>query len=504
MYFLGIDFGTSFTKAAVYCTDTQKYTAVMLGNVGIQREDGRIPTAAFFINGKNQPIIGDEAINSKKLPNGIFYNNFKPELDSLSNDSKRNEIMGSIVVEFLRHAKLCAEKQCKQIFKNVVITVPASAPQGGIRYQIMHDSAKKAGFEEIEIVPEPVAAAFYLLGDRIHSKEMNGKLFLIYDFGGGTFDSALIRLCDHQIHVIDESVGSDNEKKWGGIYIDSLVGMDYRKNCSHAQELVSILRDKSQPYSVYVSASDHLLSEPIRIKEQLSSCEEYSNVFGYSLSRNEFNDFIQCMVDDTIQCAISLHDMANQDGLCEDIGKVKSVFLVGGTSQIPLVLSRWEFKKYGLGANFSIDVSKKLNIVALGASRYRDLKLSSKQLNEMGIVKARNREYMQAAAYFNNAGDGEGLYWLGILYYIGVIGRRRQPAKAYKLFSESSYIPAKLMMSLMKFCNDGVVKDDAVARELLRGLPDSKLKSALQNVISGGRNSEDLDTIYSFDAESLF
>ena len=109
---------------------------------------------------------------------------------------------------------------------------------------------------------------------------------------------------------------------------------------------------------------------------------------------------------------------------------------MGGTSQIPLVRSRWQFQKNAKAATFDIEVFKDLNIVACGASRYRELVLSPRQLNDKGIIKAQNGLYAEAAAYFNNAKDAEGSYWLGVLYYIGAIGHKRQPAKAYRLFEE--------------------------------------------------------------------
>jgi len=95
-----------------------------------------------------------------------------------------------------------AENRFKQTFDDVVITVPASAKKGGVRYEFMLCCAKNVGFNDVIIIPEPIAAAYYLLGDRVHSKEMDEKLFLIYDFGGGTFDTSIIKVCDQQIQVI--------------------------------------------------------------------------------------------------------------------------------------------------------------------------------------------------------------------------------------------------------------------------------------------------------------
>lgn len=508
MLYLGIDFGTSFTKAAVYNTTDNNYTAIKLG------KNTSIPTVAFFVDGNDDPYIGDEAINYKKMPNGFFFNNFKPELDTLSDESSDRRIkISSIIVKYFVYIKGCAQEQIKQTFdieqdfNEVVITVPASSPKDGTRYQIMKNAAKEAGFKDILIVSEPVAAAYYLLGDRVHSEELDDSLFLIYDFGGGTFDTSIMKISDQQIQVIDESIGSDNEQKWGGIYIDSLVGMDYIKRSDYAKKLVSLIKDKSQPLDIRINASENITSVPTKAKEYLSQYDEYTNDFGYTLLREDFEGIIQDMVDNTIQCTQSLIDSASKEKLCEGISSVKNVFLVGGTSQIPLVYKRWLYHKKAVNkdASYEIELKKELDIVAKGASRYRDLKLSPSQLNEKGIEKAKNGDYMKAAAFFNNAGDEEGQYRLGVLYYLGAIGRKRQPAKAYKLFDEvSCFDEAKLMKALMKFNGDGVLKDDVKTLLFLKNLPESPLKNALGKVLDGNYDDDDLKKVYGFDAKSLF
>ena len=507
MYQLGIDFGTSFTKAAVYEVGTNNKPRPVPLSSGAKREDYCIPTVAFVSNNGGKITIGDEALNSKNNPNGKFFYNFKPELDTINEaSSEHRDLICKIIVTFLREIKQKAEKNCnpKQTFEDVVITVPASSPKGGARYNLMKRCAEIAGFKDVIIIPEPEAAAYYLLGNRVRSQEMNNKLFLIYDFGGGTFDTSIIKVYDEHIQVVDESVGSDNEQKWGGIYIDSLIGMDYIRKSDYAKGRVQILKDQNSSFAQRLNASDHLRDYPVRIKTTLSKEKKFVSPYSYILTRDELELMIKGMIDNTIESTLSLLERAHNDKLCDDIHSVYKVFLVGGTSRIPLVSSRWNFNKNALKANFSIDINSDLNIIALGAACYRELRLSPQELIAKGKRNAENGNYSNAAAYFNNAGNGEGLFYYGLLYYIGVIGRKRQPAKAYKLFKESGYMSASLMMALMKFNNDGVMKDDKEAKNLLSGLPNTKLKKSLLRVLEGGRDAEDFDVIYNFDAKILF
>ena len=133
MYYLGIDFGTSFTKAAVFKVGTGHYYPVPLCDVGKERKDRSIPTVAYVSSDGQTITIGDDAINSKKNPGGKFYYNFKPEIDTLNEAPKdHRNIIGKIILSFFLYIKQRAEERFNQVFDQVVITIPASAPNGGL------------------------------------------------------------------------------------------------------------------------------------------------------------------------------------------------------------------------------------------------------------------------------------------------------------------------------------------------------------------------------------
>jgi len=96
---------------------------------------------------------------------------------------------------------------------SIVITVPAKFlnPQNEATMQ----AAKLAGFKQIELLPEPVAAATaYGLG----SKSKNG-FWLVFDFGGGTFDAALIKAEEGILSVKD----TDGDNWLGGKNLDEAI-----------------------------------------------------------------------------------------------------------------------------------------------------------------------------------------------------------------------------------------------------------------------------------------
>lgn len=60
-------------------------------------------------------------------------------------------------------------------------------------------AGKLAGFSHIEVLQEPVAAS---MAYGLESKSKNG-FWLVFDFGGGTFDAALLKVEDGIMKVID-------------------------------------------------------------------------------------------------------------------------------------------------------------------------------------------------------------------------------------------------------------------------------------------------------------
>ena len=79
----------------------------------------------------------------------------------------------------------------------VVITVPAAFKNNQI--DATRRAAKLAGFEHAEVLQEPVAAA---IAYGLDNKKKDG-FWLVFDFGGGTFDAALLKVEEGIMKVAD-------------------------------------------------------------------------------------------------------------------------------------------------------------------------------------------------------------------------------------------------------------------------------------------------------------
>ncbi|MDE5790298.1 MAG: Hsp70 family protein, partial [Muribaculaceae bacterium] len=195
-----------------------------------------MPTVVSVANGNY--YIGNQALNTK-LGSDAYFDKFKTALerDDEYASPELKITYHELICKILHHVRECVigseSINTVQLIDKIILTVPVSTVPYGNRWNRMLKAANEVFPEvkSVEILLEPIAAGYALLGERIHSnKGINGKYFIIYDFGGGTFDTTILKVEDGQIYVVGKSVGSDDEQRWGGIYIDDLIKREYIKN----------------------------------------------------------------------------------------------------------------------------------------------------------------------------------------------------------------------------------------------------------------------------------
>jgi len=96
---------------------------------------------------------------------------------------------------------------------SVVITVPAMFKQNQI--DATQRAAELAGFKYCELLQEPIAAS---IAYGIKASANSGH-WLVFDFGGGTFDAALMHVDDGIMKVVD----TEGDNHLGGKNIDSAI-----------------------------------------------------------------------------------------------------------------------------------------------------------------------------------------------------------------------------------------------------------------------------------------
>lgn len=140
--------------------------------------------------------------------------------------------------------------------KEAVITVPALFNNN--QKDATKRAAKMAGFDHFELIQEPVAASVaYGL-----SSKMKNAYWLVFDFGGGTFDAALMHIEDGIMKAID-TAGNNH---LGGKDIDQAIveqifipqiSKDYQiLECSKNDNFLSMWKPKAEEAKIALSFQD--------------------------------------------------------------------------------------------------------------------------------------------------------------------------------------------------------------------------------------------------------
>jgi molecular chaperone DnaK len=132
---------------------------------------------------------------------------------------------------------------------SVVITVPAMFD--AVKKDATMQAAKLAGFKHIELLQEPVAA---VTAYGLQSNKKDG-FWLVFDFGGGTFDAALIKAEDGILSVKDTA--GDNwlgGKNLDYAIVDEIILPYLKENFAidfvfNDDDKLKILRDAVKPYA---------------------------------------------------------------------------------------------------------------------------------------------------------------------------------------------------------------------------------------------------------------
>lgn len=228
-YIIGIDLGT--TNCTVSSIDDSGKTQV------IKNSDNEFitPSAVYFCENENQFVVGKRAKEKSSIdPENLVvyvkremgkdkekvrYNQIKDQYQPYIYWGKTfsPETISSII---LKQLKKDAEKELGQTITKAVITCPAYF--GDAEKNATELAGKLAGFDVLEIIPEPTAAA---LSYSAISNKQEEKI-LVFDLGGGTFDVTILKLQNGECGREVETLATDGDHKLGGVDWDSSI-IDY-------------------------------------------------------------------------------------------------------------------------------------------------------------------------------------------------------------------------------------------------------------------------------------
>jgi len=361
----GIDLGTTNSaiaesvegKTKIHKTTTMKDT--MPSCVMVSKRGFTVGDNAFGLLTKDK---------IKTLQNPDFESNVFTEFKrTMGNIKKHKTPKGEFGSEELSAEVLKTLKSFvkEDSVKAAVITIPAAFEMNQIN--ATKKAAELAGIKYVELVQEPYAAA---IAYGVESASKNG-FWLVFDFGGGTFDAALVKVSEGIIKVVE----TEGDSYLGGKNLDeAIVDNIFIPYLKERFTIDSIIENAEK----FTAFKEMWKPEAEKAKNELSSNETYDVMVGLyedfgeddegeefiiddlTITRIQLKTVIEPFIQKAIDYCKALLSRNNLDG-----NSLGELILVGGPTLSPIVRDMLEaqIKK----PNTSVDP---MTVVAKGAAIY--------------------------------------------------------------------------------------------------------------------------------------
>ena len=341
---LGVDLGTTWTAAAVQRAG--RVEPLLLG-----RDAASMPSVVAIDGGT--VIVGEAAEHQLLVDSASGIRESKRRLGDTAPMVMAGQPYGAEAVmgHVLRHVVDSATRNGGAV-DEVVLTHPAT--WGEYKLDLLREAGRLAGVGSVRLLPEPSAAALHYVS---LGRIAIGDIVAVYDFGGGTFDAAIVQCTDQGAVLLGPPEGLE---RLGGVDLDQMV-------LAHVNNaLDGRLRELDSTDPEVRRALVQLRADCVAAKEALSNDTEATvaiTVPGLNtqvrITRDEFESTVRARIVDTLG---ALDRAVVAAGV--DQSALAGVLLVGGSSRIPVV---GEEVARHTGRPVLIDADLKL-VVALGAA----------------------------------------------------------------------------------------------------------------------------------------
>lgn len=395
----GIDLGTTNSAIAVLDGVT---TSIIKNN-----DDADITPSAVQIKKSGTVYVGLKA--KKALENPLSWNDafieFKRRMGSdyeyefpASGQRKRPEELSAEILKSLRGD--VAQRTGEDV-RAAVITIPAMFEQA--QCAATKKAGQLAGFEQTALLQEPVAASL-AYG---FQKEISEKSFwLVFDFGGGTFDAAVMKAEEGDIQVVNH--GGDNFL--GGADIDwAIIERLVLPRIHEAGNFVGLKRGARE--NNWKAALARIKRSVERAKIELSrreaaEIEDISLVdadgepveFEMSLTRGQVSDLAEPFI---VRAADLCRKVLAEKNLAPSA--LDRTILVGGPTLAPYFRQILQ-DKLGVPLDFAVDP---MTVVARGAAVFAGTQRRSSGTGAAGRSAAAARGDYAASVNYNPVGPDE-------------------------------------------------------------------------------------------------
>jgi molecular chaperone DnaK len=369
----GIDLGTTYSAIA-YIDETGRPTVCRNDN------NSEITPSVVQFETPTNVVVGESAKQSAFIDADSVVSLIKRQMGEDREYEFHGEVHTpeSISALILRRLATDAAHYTNGAVDRVVITVPAYF--GARQKEATNKAGLIAGLDVVGILPEPVAAA-------VHydlTRDGTDKTVLVYDLGGGTFDTTVIRVGASEITVVctdgDTNLGGAD---WDARLRDALL-QAFVTEAAPAEspeddaEFLQEVANKAEELKKHLSSQE---SRPVHLRFAGAAAR-------IEVTRTEFETMTEDLLDRTIEIVRRTLGALEQRSPAATIDEV---LLVGGSTRMPMVATRlakefgWEPKLH----DPELAVAKGAAIFALSRVVYR-MQQEAKQ--SAGSADAAERE----------------------------------------------------------------------------------------------------------------
>ncbi len=294
---------------------------------------------------KGNVVVGDKALNllqrdyANSFVSGEFsFNSFIEFKRQMGRDVR---YYSSIINRYFSPEELSAEvlmELKRMVFDDdvraAVITVPAMFDNNQKDATVR--AARKAGFDYVELIQEPLAAsvAYGLTADK------ENKYWIVFDMGGGTFDVALMRMRDGIVTPLD-TTGSNHlgGKDIDDAIIDNLIIPHLKSGyclddvlAKQSQQFKALLKHKVEECKIALSTVEQFAIESDTDEDLGLDDNGIPVELNFVLSRNVLDRIQEPVFRKAIDLTMA---MLERNGIAPS--SIRDIVLVGGPTMAPLL-----------------------------------------------------------------------------------------------------------------------------------------------------------------------
>ncbi|MET7418563.1 Hsp70 family protein [Dactylosporangium sp. NPDC005555] len=320
-YIVGIDLGTSNTVAVIRSADGRRRPVLFDG--------APLMPSAVFLQDNGQLAVGRDAQRLAQLDPARYEPNPKRRIDEPTVLLGSTEVPTREMLAAVLRAAAAGVAEITRTPPPLVLTYPASWAH--TRRSLLQEAAALAGWPQVTLVPEPVAAARYFISTLNHPLP-RGAAMVVHDFGGGTVDIAVVR---HDVAGFTV-IGAGGLQDIGGLDIDAALVEHVGATLRHAEP--AVWQRLQQPVTAQDRRDRRLFWEDVRgAKEMLSrTAAAPVSVPGVEAALHLTRDELEALVEPMLRQTVA--ETARVVAACRLApDQLAGVMLVGGSSRVPLV-----------------------------------------------------------------------------------------------------------------------------------------------------------------------